>query len=116
PPGPRRASAASSTARRSAPVGVLEAGRLGVQRRDRRLDGETPGVLAAGGLLHQGQAFGDQVRIPSAAVLVLERDRDAVGILAGGGAGLGQQQQRQQPLRFRGRRQQLPGDPRQADR
>ena len=90
--------------------------RLGVHRRDRRLHGEAAGVLTTSRLLRERQPLDDPAPVPSAAILVLERDRHSVGVFARSRAGLGQQQQRQQPLRFGGRRHQAVHDTGQADR
>jgi hypothetical protein len=97
------------------PVGVRDAVRLVVHGRDRGLQLVRAERPARGeGLLDQVGAFGDQLPVPAAPVLVSKRDESAVWRGSRRAAGVGEQHEREQPggLRVAGQQPaQHPGQP-----
>lgn len=97
------------------PVGACDVVRLVVQRRDRRLNPVRPGGPAGQRRHRQPAAILDQIGVPAAAVLLLQRYQRTVGVDPGRAAGVDEQHQGQQSRRRPFGRQQPMQDPAQPD-
>ena len=70
------------------PIGLARRPGLGMQRRDRRLDGIGSQRATTQGLLDQRRPLRDLRAIPARAVLLCEQHEGALGISTGGTAGI----------------------------
>src|SRR3954468_21675934 len=86
------------------PVGLGGAGRLGVERRDRRLDRIRTRPCRERSP-HQTHAFGDLIAVPQRAILIFQQDQIAVPCRARRTARIVEQHQREQANRLRLRQQ-----------
>ncbi len=82
------------------PVGLVRGGGLGVHGRDRRLDRVQTGVCLCRSVFRERDALGDERPVPEPAILVIQRNRSAVGVESSRPAGLGEQQKGEQSGRL----------------
>jgi len=97
------------------PVRGARLGRIAMHGIDRGLDLVRAGLVANEALPDDHLAFGDQVVIPTAAVLIGEPHQVTVGGGAGGAPRLDEQHQREQHHHLRFGRYQLGQEPSEAD-